>query len=359
MQRVRCDWIDGYLTHSLGVLAPIELPLAPAPKAITTGWEFLVQSSDGPARQPPSNIIDAFDASYGALLILGGPGSGKTTLLLELARQLLDRAERDMEAPVPVYVSLSSWAHRKLPVEDWLAEELHHRYDIRFAVARNWVQRDRVIPLLDGLDEVASAQRDLCVTALNRFRSDHGVLPIVVCSRLEEYQHLRGRLRLTRAVAIQPLPLTTIKECLDRLGAPLKDIRETVEHDATVQELFATPLMLAIAALAYTAPNEPSPPPLDPESDPQRQLLTLYVQRMFHRRTHNRTYRESQTRQWLAWLAHTLRQQNQSMFRLDSLRPHWLPTWRQAFLVEAICAVTLSIILGALFGVGLDSSLTQ
>ena len=52
-------------------------------------------------------IFDQFDQT---LLLLGAPGSGKTTLLLELARDLIERAENDSDHPMPVVFNLSSWA---------------------------------------------------------------------------------------------------------------------------------------------------------------------------------------------------------------------------------------------------------
>jgi eukaryotic-like serine/threonine-protein kinase len=36
-----------------------------------------------------------FDTVGGGLFILGAPGAGKTTMLLQLAEELLDRAEGD------------------------------------------------------------------------------------------------------------------------------------------------------------------------------------------------------------------------------------------------------------------------
>jgi predicted NACHT family NTPase len=44
-------------------------------------------------------IIQVFDNLGSALLILGAPGTGKTTLLLELAQELLERAEQDQSPP--------------------------------------------------------------------------------------------------------------------------------------------------------------------------------------------------------------------------------------------------------------------
>jgi len=44
--------------------------------------------------------MQVYDEADGELLILGEPGAGKTTLLLELARDLLDRAQLDNTHPI-------------------------------------------------------------------------------------------------------------------------------------------------------------------------------------------------------------------------------------------------------------------
>src|SRR5262249_32315226 len=140
-----------------------------------------------------------------ALLILGAPGSGKTTLLLELAEQLIEQAERDDEEPIPVVFNLSSWSVRKPPISEWLIRELNERYEVPENLARRWVEADDILPLLDGLDEVAAESRDHCVQAINLFRRSHGLAPIAICSRLQEYEVLQQQLRLKSAVMIKPL----------------------------------------------------------------------------------------------------------------------------------------------------------
>ena len=158
---VRETWIDGYLKHSLDNLARLELGLEENPDAVSRPWDAIVQQPDrAPRPLPPGQAMGAvFDELGQALLILGAPGAGKTTLLLELTRDLLDRAERDASYPMPVVFHLSSWAVRRRPLADWLVDEMAERYYIPRKIAQAWIDAEQVLPLLDGLDEVAPEHR--------------------------------------------------------------------------------------------------------------------------------------------------------------------------------------------------------
>src|SRR5581483_3002802 len=101
--------------------------------------------------------------------ILGAPGAGKTTLLLELARDLIARAEQDERHPIPVVFNLASWATKRQPLREWLVEELNTKYDVPRKLAQAWIGADVVSPLLDGLDEVAAEHRSNCVEAINTY----------------------------------------------------------------------------------------------------------------------------------------------------------------------------------------------
>lgn len=79
-------------------------------------------------------------------MILGAPGSGKTTLLLELARDLLDRAEQDEQHLMPVVFNLSSWAAKQPRLTEWLVEELISKYQVPPKLARAWVDTDQILP---------------------------------------------------------------------------------------------------------------------------------------------------------------------------------------------------------------------
>ncbi|MEG4272023.1 MULTISPECIES: CHAT domain-containing protein [unclassified Microcoleus] len=79
-----------------------------------------------------SSIIEIFDRESiaGRLLILGAPGSGKTTTLLELAQELIKRAENDASEPIPVLFNLSSWKDDNQTIAQWLIQELKDKYGV-------------------------------------------------------------------------------------------------------------------------------------------------------------------------------------------------------------------------------------
>src|SRR6266566_7877502 len=161
------------------------------------------------SRMPPDFLTGA----------LGEPGAGKTTLLLELARTLLNRAENDDRERIPVVLTLSSWGRNRQPLATWLVDELKHIYMVRKSVAKSWIHNDRLILLLDGLDEVRpTSVRTLCIEAINAHLQKYPFASIVVCCRQKEYLSQQTYLQLHHAVSIQPLTPQQIEEYVRSLG---------------------------------------------------------------------------------------------------------------------------------------------
>ena len=209
----------------------------------------------------------------GALLILGEPGSGKTTTLLELARDLIARAEKDSTLPVPVVFNLSSWAEKRQThapiwqmlaskqqpqaetpqtIAEWLVDELKAKYGVPSKMGRQWIENNDLILLLDGLDEVKSEHRKACADAINKFRPEHGLTGIVVCSRTREYEELASQLKLNSAVLIQPLTHEQIDRYIAAGGPQLAALGSAMQTDVVLQELAEVPLMLSVMSLAYS-----------------------------------------------------------------------------------------------------------
>ncbi len=369
IQNVRDIWIKGVLENSLYGAVLIQLGLEYRSEAVNQPWNLNLRRPNQSDQVVPSSSskIGIFDEANGALLILGAPGSGKTTLLLELARDLLSRAEQDGTASVPVVFSLSSWADTRSPLADWLIAELFSRYDVPRKLGQTWVEEDMVIPLLDGLDEVQAEHRAACVAAINVFRAEHGLAPFVVCSRIGDYEALTTLLHLRDAIVLQPLTPDQISGHLARLGPKTSIVEALLVKDEGLRELAATPLMLNVILIAYEDANV-QPMTSNPTVAEQRgHLFERYVQRMLERQTELRVYAPARTQpahksqpnqenfltrktlHWLTWLARSMKAHSQSVFYLEWMQLNWLPTARQQWMASIGVAVVAGLI-GALLG---------
>ena len=94
------------------------------------------------------------------LIILGPAGSGKTLVAIELALGLLEQlTSRRDNSPVAIPLSIGGW-DGEMPLDDWLAHRLIVDYRVRTKVARSLVQKGRILPVLDGLDEMGRESDD-------------------------------------------------------------------------------------------------------------------------------------------------------------------------------------------------------
>ena len=160
--------------------ALLELGIKEDPDALTYPWAIKREATKETLPAGTSMLEIFQEIGMGrSLLILGAPGSGKTTMLLELTRQLIERAREDVTEPIPVVFNLSSWTNQ-LTLSDWLARELNMIYAVPKKVASVWVNENKILLLLDGLDEVRRESRDKCVDAINKFRKENGLTSIAV-----------------------------------------------------------------------------------------------------------------------------------------------------------------------------------
>jgi serine/threonine protein kinase/predicted ATPase/tetrahydromethanopterin S-methyltransferase subunit G len=354
LRKVRSIWVSGVLAHSLHGAALIEPGLQEQPSAVADPWQLVLHHLEKAPYSLPTgtHISKIYDEACGELLILGAPGAGKTTLLLELARVLLERAEVDESQAVPVVFPLSSWADKQLPLQDWLVQELRFKYQVPAQLAQALVSTDQILPLLDGLDEVAATARVACVEAINAFRQEHGLLPLVVCSRSTDYLAQATRIRLHTAVTIQPLSAQQVDAYLASSKDALLALRVAWHQDATLRELISTPLMLSLAVLAY---RYVSPAELTRQRSLaacQHQILEHYVARMLQR-SGSRHYRYTveQTMHRLSWLACQLSQHNQTVFYIEQLQPDWLPNRFLRWLYAALAVRSIEAFIGLWVGI--------
>jgi serine/threonine protein kinase len=329
LENVQKFWIEGVLENSLHDTAMIDLGMKPESGAVDNPWDTLIRTPNGEETLTNESIASVFDRMNGKLLILGDPGSGKTTTLLNLARDLLLRAELDKQHPIPVVLNLSSWSEDQLPLTEWLVEELNGKYQVPRKVGKKWVEGEELLLLLDGLDEVAENVRDACVQAINAYRSEHGFVDVVVCSRIKDYESLSGQLKLNGAIVIQPLDDEQIVQYLDGLGADVAIVSNLIARDKQLHELAQSPLMLSIMILAYQGVAADDVPNFDNVESQRQHLFEVYVQRMFERRIGEKSYTKEETQHYLSWLAQKMQEHVQTVFHIEGLQPSWLPKEQQ------------------------------
>jgi len=367
LQRVRGTWIEGFLDDSLHGAAAQTVGMQERPEAVPPRWGMVVQQLDRPARTlaPDTTIAQVFDAFDGDLLILGDPGSGKTTLLLELTRALLDRAERDEALAVPVVFPLAPWATKRLPLADWLVDELNQRYDVPRQIGLTWVAGDRILPLLDGLDEVAAEHRAACVEAINLYREGRSstLATLVVTSRVADYDAVRARLHLRGAVVLQPLRREQIDAYLASAGPQLAGARAALEADATLLEMASSPLLLSTITVAYQGAPATALPMSGTLEERRARVFATYVDQMLKRRAAPTRYSRTETLHWLGWLANALFEQNQTVLYLERMQGDWLATsmtkWSYTLLDRLGGGVALGILAGLFSGLLFEVTFTN
>jgi len=112
----------------------------------------------------------------GWLVVLGKSGSGKSMLMLRTVREIIKH--RKSGDPVPVFVPMTSWDPKKDGLRVWLEKQLPIDYPglsanvmgdgKRTTLLAMLFDEQKIMPILDGLDEMPVAARIEAINQLNR-----------------------------------------------------------------------------------------------------------------------------------------------------------------------------------------------
>jgi hypothetical protein len=261
-------------------------------------------------------------------------------------------------------LNLSSWASQKSSLENWLIDQLQVTYHVPSRVSRTWLEQNSWLLLLDGLDEVEEALRPVCIEAINTYRAEDRSMPLVVCSRSQEYLAQESRLAISNTVVVQPLQKEQVTEYLGQLGEAMAGIREAVRTNPTLCQLITTPLMLQVVILAYRGEANIDLPRSSSPEELQLLVFDHYVERVLEQRSAGEQFSSQQTRHRLGWLAQQMKDCHFTEFYLEWLQPSWLLTDRSQiqyrFLYMLICGLVNGLVYGLVGGLvyGLIGRLT-
>ncbi|MFI9237626.1 helix-turn-helix domain-containing protein [Streptomyces sp. NPDC053079] len=336
---------------------PLPVRWQPAPEELTDHWANIrclpAGVGDGPLDL--SGRLDEIVGVYrripsGRLVVLGRPGSGKTVLAVRFVLDhLKSRARTDA---VPVIFSIGSWDPTALTFRDWLTRQLTRDHPGLAApgpagasLAAALVESGRVLPVLDGFDEIAGGLRRPALEALNAT-----TLPLVLTSRPSEYAAAVAEtdvLTSAAAVILTDLTLGDLADYLPRTtrkargGDPartawdpvLSELRERPHSraGADLAAVLTTPLMVTLARAVYSdTPGHDPVSLLDTgrfgsPAELEEHLLDNFVAAVYRPRPEHRPgggarrdVEPERARYWLGYLAHHLD-------RLDTPNLEW---WR-------------------------------
>jgi hypothetical protein len=304
------------------------------------------------------------------LVILGDPGAGKTVLAIELQILLLEERERDGVRPIPVLISAAAYDTRQA-WQQWLIGHLVLRFSISKAAAARLVIESRILPVVDGLDEMDTSdpgqvtRMGALVAALNAALQGRHRAPVVVTCRRTEYASLeRG---IVRATHVEMVPLDG-DEAADYLREQFLNEDEEHRWAPVLTSLHADPtgpmairlatpwrLTLALAAfrdagepmtLLAAAPGAPAEAPGAALTAVDHQLLGQYIANAVRLHDKAGRYQLGDVRRWLSALSGGLAQQADrggSVTDIE-LATWWTPTaGKAAPLVHSLPMLALGV----------------
>jgi hypothetical protein len=273
-------------------------------------------------------MVDRFLALESQRLILVGPaGSGKTALAILMMLELLSR--RAPSEPVPVMLSLSSWDPHT-SIRPWIRRRIVSEYMPKTDDRQVWgaavdrlIQRDLIIPILDGLDELAGPMRGMALDSINRAAPTQA---LVLTCRREEYRQVAAHIGpLTSASASEALPVTPTAAAsylMKRRGARDPQTWAEVvnvisrEPQSQVREALSTPFMISLLNVVYEDPRTDPTEILDKAAFPTAKsiesrlysgLMSAFKNRMLLS-VDGRSWNPEKAVQWLGNLAVHLEQ---------------------------------------------------
>jgi transcriptional regulator with XRE-family HTH domain len=335
-----------------------------APDNVMDHWENIRRTPAGESAKPLdlSGQLPEIAEIYrripsGRLVVLGRAGSGKSVLAVRFVLDLLKTRHRG--GPVPVLFSLASWNPNTTGFRDWLAGQLVRDHPGLATTRRNGtnlatalVEAGRILPVLDGFDELAAGLHRAALDALNVT-----TLPLLLTSRPGEYATVANTDALTAAAAVRLTDLTVsdLAGYLPRTtrganGATvwdpvLDELRNHPERPASVnlRAVLTTPLMVGLARAIYSDPAGLDPMELldtkrfSSQYALEDHLLGSFIPTVY--RDHRARWDAERVRGWLGYLAQ----------HLDRLGAHDIAWWE---LGNSVRRSARMVIVGLVSGLG-------
>jgi hypothetical protein len=239
-------------------------------------WAVSPQGLSGLDEQDLRAVLEKVPTGW--LVVLGGSGSGKSMLMLRTVREIINH--RNPGDPVPVFVPMTSWNPKKDSLRSWLEKQLPIDYpglgasveqdDKRTTLLAMLLDEQKIMPILDGLDEMPVTARVEAINQLNRaFSADARPLRLVVTCRTADYrQAVLGEneekgwkpnpLAAAAAIELRDLDADKVSSYLARRGEDKRwtAVADELRENGELARALNTPLYASLASEIYN-PSRP------------------------------------------------------------------------------------------------------
>ncbi|AEE51556.1 NACHT domain-containing protein [Haliscomenobacter hydrossis] len=299
------------------------------------------------------------------LLIIGDPGAGKTTQLLELAKAWLENGENEK---IPVIFNLAAWKADAQRFDEWLQAALVSGYGFSKALASEAIFKSKILPLLDGLDEVGrdmqtkaeqAEMRGQCLKAIDNYLSLFDVNYLAICSRREEYAATKADAPVKATVLVNPLSPAEIRATLKKaLAQKISTKDETaattllnlLPKHPSLETVLCTPFYYNIALEVFDVRTGAHELPAE-NTALQQYLVEHFVAEKLGQTPNPKGFMEAKTRHSLAWLAFILNAESRVNFELVDFQPrHLEKKWMGNLVYGLVFGLVFGLVLGLVVG---------
>jgi serine/threonine protein kinase len=259
---------------------PFPLPVHwhPAAPALVDHWANIRRAPAGANSGPLlmkgrlERIADVYrQIPSGRLAVLGRAGAGKTIVALRFVLDMIT-TRRDTD-PIPVLLRVGAWNPKAASIRSWVTHQLESEYPALAArslagtsLAAALVGADRILPVLDGFDEIADGLHGAALRGLNAT-----TMPLLLTSRLDEYVAAVTNTSVMSGAAgveLDDLSLADLTDYLPRTTRParpdgqlttvwdpvLTHLRDQPGDPASekLRHVLSTPLMVTLARAVYS-----------------------------------------------------------------------------------------------------------
>jgi hypothetical protein len=276
---VQAQWQEEAKLHRLQDPWPLPVRWVAADADIQEHWNLIFPDApnDTLSRQRLAGELSEAREIYGKLphgriVVIGPPGSGKSIFAIVLVLQII--GHRQSGDAVPVIFPAGTWDPSEVGLSEWLIGYLVENYHLggrlerdNRAIARTLVFSGKILPFVDGIDEMPPQLRPLAIERLNR--SLGAEQSVVVTCRADEYHQVvdsADGLTFAAVLELEPLSNRTIIQYLNdttpggRRGRRWEHVfaRLVEEPNGTLAQVLSSPLMISLVRTVYgDSPRDP------------------------------------------------------------------------------------------------------